>query len=379
MIERPTIASRRTSVTVVFGVAAVAVLLVTLVRRSEKTVNTVALTDRPQPVGVIRTTAASYRAIRSYVGTLEPWNMASIGPQFVSAYVESVEVRPGAVVKKGDVLATLDCRDVHSSAVAVAARARALDAQQQALANQVKRLGELQQHGFVSADDVEQKTAASLAETEQLAAEKAHMSSVSLEVADCVLRAPFDGEITARQADPGAFVRPGASIVAVTDRHTVRFTADVPENDFRAVAPSTHISLHVDSIGVDLDGAITRRTPSADYATRTVHFEVDLPNADHTIPVNVTAVATIEIGDAITTTQVPIRAASVQNGRAAVFVVEGDIAHARTAPIIGERGDTLFVEASALPSGAQVVTEGRTLLADGDHVTSQPERTAVTK
>jgi membrane fusion protein, multidrug efflux system len=379
MTERSTFVSKRTGMTLVFSVAAIAVLLVGLVHRSERDVNSVALADQPQPVSIVRTVAASYRATRTYVGSLEPWNVASVGPQFVSAYVDTVEVRPGAVVKKGDVLATLDCRDVHSSAAAVAARARALDAQQQALASQVKRLGELQQHGFVSADDVEQKTAASLAETEQLAAERAHMSSVSLEVADCVLRAPFDGEITARVIDPGAFVRPGASIIGLTDRHTVRFTADVPENDFRSVEPGTKVSLHVESLGVDLTGTITRRTPSADYSTRTVHFEVDLPNADRSIPVNVTAVATIEVGDTIATTQLPIRAAAVQNGRAFVFVVDGDVAHLRNAPVIGERGDTLFVDVSALPPGAQVVTEGRALLSDNAHVVAQAEHETAAK
>jgi len=37
-------------------------------------------------------------------------------------------------------------------------------------------------------------------------------------VSDCVLRAPFDGEIATRLVDPGAFVRPGTSIVSVIDR-----------------------------------------------------------------------------------------------------------------------------------------------------------------
>jgi membrane fusion protein, multidrug efflux system len=362
------IASQRTGMMIGIGVAGIAVAIVALVRHAEKQVDNVALADHPQSVTTIRTTAATYRPTRTYVGTLEPWNTASIGPQFVAAYVQSVDVRPGAVVKQGDVLAKLDCRDVSSSTAAVAARARALDAQQQALASQVKRLDELEDHGYVSADDVEQKTAASLAETEQLAAEKSHLSSMSLQVADCVLRAPFDGEVTARSVDPGAFVRPGASIIGLTDRHTVRFTADVPENDFRAVAPGTHVELHVDSIGVDLDGTIARRTPSADYSTRTVHFEVDLANADRAIPVNVTGVATIEVGDPAPTTQVPLRAASVQNGRANVFVVDHNIAHARSVPVIGERGDTLFLDPALLPAGTQVVTEGRTLLADGDRV-----------
>jgi membrane fusion protein, multidrug efflux system len=379
MTERSEIPSQRTGLVIAAGVVGVAIVVVTLVRHAERRVNDVALADHPQPVGTVRAVTATYRATRTYVGTLEPWNSASVGPQFVAAYVETVDVRPGAAVKKGDVLATLDCRDVSSSTAAVAARARALDAQQQALANQVKRLDELKSHGYVSADDVEQKTAASLAENEQLAAEKAHLSSMSLEVADCILRAPFDGEVTARSVDPGAFVRPGASIVALTDRHTVRFTADVPENDFRAVAPGTHVALHVDSLGIDLDGTVARRTPSADYTTRTVHFEVDLANADRSIPVNVTGVATIEVGEPAQTTRLPLRAASVKNGSASVFVVENGIAHARTAPVIGERDDTLFVDPKALPPGADVVTEGRTLLADGDRVAAQLEGQPVQK
>jgi membrane fusion protein, multidrug efflux system len=373
------IASQRTSLVIGIGVAAVAVTTVALVRHAEKRVDNVALADHAQPVTTIRTVATTYRPTRTYVGTLEPWNAAYVGPQFVAAYVQTVDVRPGAIVKQGDVLARLDCRDVSSSTAAVAARARALDAQQQALASQVKRLDELKQNGYVSADDVEQKTAASLAETDQLAAEKSHLSSMSLQVADCVLRAPFDGEVTARSVDPGAFVRPGANIVALTDRHIVRFTADVPENDFRAVAPGVHVKLHVDSIGVDLDGTIARRTPSADYSTRTVHFEVDLDNANRAIPVNVTGVAIIEVGDPTPTTQLPLRAASVQNGRATIFIVEHGIAHARTVPVVGERGDALFLDANTLPAGAQVVTEGRTLLADGDRVAPQPEGMSVQK
>ena len=38
---------------------------------------------------------------RMYVGRLDPWIAASVGPQFVSAYVDTVLVRPGAVVKRG--------------------------------------------------------------------------------------------------------------------------------------------------------------------------------------------------------------------------------------------------------------------------------------
>ena len=64
--------------------------------------------------------AGSYQPSRVYVGTLEAWLTASIGPQLVSAYVDTVLVRPGAVVKRGEVLATLDCRDASAASQGVA-------------------------------------------------------------------------------------------------------------------------------------------------------------------------------------------------------------------------------------------------------------------
>src|SRR5213082_3135264 len=48
---------------------------------------------------------------------------ARVGPQYVSAYVGTVLVRPGAVVKRGEVLATLDCRNASAATREIAARA----------------------------------------------------------------------------------------------------------------------------------------------------------------------------------------------------------------------------------------------------------------
>ncbi|MFT3693644.1 MAG: efflux RND transporter periplasmic adaptor subunit [Kofleriaceae bacterium] len=364
---------------VAIGVVAVSLTIVGLVHRADGRRSEVALADAPRPVSAIRATQASFRAQRSYVGTLESWNEANVGPQFIAAYVETVAVRPGAEVKKGQVLATLDCRNARSSSAAVAARARALDAQQQALASQAKRLSELGEHGYVSADDVEQKHAVSVAETEQLSAERAHLSSMALEVEDCVLRAPFDGEVITRSADPGSFVHPGATIVTVSDRSTVRFAADVPENDFDVVASGATVALHIDSIHRDLTGTVKRRTPSADLATRTVHFEVDLENANHELPVNVTGVATLDVGAPIAASQLPVRAAAVQGTRASVYLVDGDVAHAKTVTVLGERGDMLYLDPKALPAGSEVVTEGRSTLGDGEHVAARVEGQLVQK
>jgi RND family efflux transporter MFP subunit len=354
---------------VAIGVAVVSLLGLggLMVVRADGKTNKVALTDAAKPVTVIEAKGTTYRAVRTYVGRLEPWVAASVGPQLVSAYVDTVLVRPGAEVKKGDVLATLDCRNASATSQAVAMQARALEARQKAVASESARIRDLLDGGFVSPNEAEQKAAQSASAQAQLLATQAKLLGTSLEVSDCVLRAPFAGEIATRSVDPGAFVRPGISIVSVVDRTTVRVTADAPEIDFGVVAPGAKVTVHVLSTNEDIGAVIARRAPVADPSTRTVHFELDVADPTRRIPVGTTGEIHIEVGAESPATAIPLAAAIVRGPSASVFVVEGETAHARVVPLQGERAGTLYLEPRLAP-GSRVVTEGRALLNDGDRV-----------
>ncbi len=349
------------------GVLAVLAVGWGLVHRAESQINKVALASAPKPVTAIVASETTYRETQTYIGTLRPWVEANVGPQFVSAYVDTVLVRPGASVKRNEVLATLDCRNTSASSLAVAAEARAIDARQKAIGHESARLNSLLDGGFVSPNEAEQKEAQSASEEAQLASQRAKLTATGLAVSDCVLRAPFEGEISIRSIDPGAFVRPGASIVTIVDRNTVRMTFDVPEAAFDSVAQNTPVSIQVLATGKTIVGTIARRSPAADADTRTVHVEVDLDNANHTIPVNTTGEVKIEVGQPKAAVAVPLVAASITGSKAALFVIDGDVAHKRTFEIQGEEGSNLYLETSLRP-GTRVVTEGRALLTDGDRV-----------
>ena len=352
------------------GVAVVLALGGFMVWRADSKTNKIALSSSAKPVTVIKAKASTFRPSRTYIGTLEPWNQASVGPQLVSAYVDTVLVRPGAVVKRGEIVATLDCRNASAAQQAVASQARAIDARQQALAHEASRTQGLLDGGFVSPNEAEQKTAQSAAELAQLEATKAKLASSVLEVNDCILRAPFDGEIAKRSIDPGAFVRPGMAIVNVVDRNTIRMTADAPELDFDVVAPGTKVKLHVFATNKDVTATVTRRAPAADPLTRTVHFEIDVADPKREIPVGTTGEVRIEVGEPQPATEIPLYAATLRGTKATVYVVEGDVAQAKTLAVKGEGGGQLFLD-TALPAGAQVVTEGRALLENGDKVSAK--------
>ncbi len=356
------------------GIAVVVALGAWLYKRATGQVNDVALTAAPKGVTVVAAAKATYQPSRRYVGTVEPWIQAKVGPQLVSAYVDTVLVRPGAVVKRGEVLATLDCRNASSIEKAVTMQARAVEAQQRASASEAARLSSLDKK-FVSQQDVDQKQADAASKEAQMLGLQAQMVGTSLEVADCVLRAAFDGEIGDRHVDPGAFVRPGSAIATLVDRRTVRITADAPEQDFEAVAPETPVKVHLLAGGADITAKISRRAPSADPGTRTVHFEIDVDDPQRTMPVWTTAEISLDVGQPVAATSIPVIAATVRGTKVNVFVVEGDIAHARVAKLLGERAGVLYVDSKLAP-GSNVVTEGRGQLDDGDHVATAVEHPA---
>jgi RND family efflux transporter MFP subunit len=357
------------------GVLILGVVLLSV--RASHGVNHVPLEAGPRPVTVVPARSAPYRDTRTYVGAVEPWVEASVGPQYISAYVATVLVRPGDTVKRGDVLATLDCSNPNAATRAVEMQARAADARVRAAADEAARLTTMLDGGFVAPNEVEQKSAVSMAEAAQLLESEANVVKTSLDVRDCVLRAPFDGEIGTRSFDPGAFVHPGGAIVSVVDRDTMRVTVDASEKDFGALAPLTMVRITILATGTELSAPISRRAPRADPKTRTIHFEVDVPDPARQYPAGSTAIVHVEVGRAVPATAVPIYAATQDEGKAKLFVVDHDVAHAKTLPVTGEVGGSVYFTLAALPAGSLVVVEGRALLSDGDrvlaHVEAEPD------
>jgi multidrug efflux pump subunit AcrA (membrane-fusion protein) len=147
-------------------------------------------------------------------------------------------------------------------------------------------------------------------------------------------------------------------------------TADAPEVEFEVVTPETKVKIHVFATNKDVMATITRRAPAADPTTRTVHFEIDVPDPKREIPVGTTGEVRIDVGEPIPATQIPIFAATLRGSKASLYVVEGDVARSKTFTVKGEIGGDLYLD-TALAPGARVVTEGRPLLEDGDRVSAK--------
>lgn len=363
----------RVRAVILLGVVVVLAAVVGLYLRAASKTNHVALTQSAKPVSTQVAKAGTFRPARTYIGTSAAWTTARVGPQYVSAYVGTVLVRPGAAVRRGEVLATLDCRNASAATREIAARAKAIEERQTAIQHEAERTREMQQGGFASANELEQLTARSASEKAEAESMRASLVSRGLEVDDCILRAPFAGEVAERFVDPGAYVRPGNPVITVIDRNQVRIIGDAPESDFTVVAPGTPVKIEVEATGARLAATVSRRAPTADDVTRTVHFEIDVPNANHALPAGSTARLTIEVGDKRPATEVPLSAATIRGDKATLFVVDKGVAKRLILPVVGEAGGSVYVDPT-LAAGTPIVVEGRALLDDGDQVEAKESK-----
>ena len=152
----------------------------------------------------------------------------------------------------------------------------------------------------------------------------------------------------------------------------MRVIAEVPEADFDVVGRGIPVRMRALATNKELRANIARVSPAADPSTRTVHVEIDVPDPDRSLPVGTTAELTIDVGEPIAATEIPLVAASMRGAKATVFVVDGQTARKGIYDVKGERGGSLFLD-PALPPGSRVVTEGRALLKDGDRVEAKLE------
>jgi membrane fusion protein (multidrug efflux system) len=106
-----------------------------------------------------------------------------------------------------------------------------------------------------------------------------------------IVRAPFDGVVTARYVDPGTLIPESTSssgtnspIVSLATLAPLRVYAYAPQSLSPFIKDGDPAAITVSEFpGRQFSGTITRHPDALDQNTRTMLVEVDLPNADRSL------------------------------------------------------------------------------------------------
>ncbi len=205
---------------VIIPLAIIAVMVVKLKSNKEITQNKIYEYDKEQAINVQVDTlhVENVNAKYSYSGTFEPNKETKISAE-LQGKINTLLVDVGSVVIKGQTLVLLD-----NSLLKL--QVQTIDVQVEGLEADVKRFIILAKADAIQGVQLEKAELG-------LKSAKVQRAILLEQINKTSIKAPFQGVVTAKLSEEGAFAAPGVPLLQITDITNLKFTVNVPENDLR--------------------------------------------------------------------------------------------------------------------------------------------------
>lgn len=233
-------------------------------------------------------------------GELQPYEVVAVYPK-VTAFVDSISVDRGSVVKSGQLMARLVAPELAAQRAEAQSKLQSAEAQKlEAEAKLASDEGTYQRlktasstPGVVAGNDLELAQKAvegdhARVEATRASAQAAQAALKSITEIEGYLqvRAPFDGVVTERNVHPGALVGPAggsaaqAPLVKVEESNRLRLVVPVPEKYVAGMVNGAKVEFTVPAFpSQTFMGTVARIAHSLDVKTRTMPVELDVKNA----------------------------------------------------------------------------------------------------
>lgn len=320
---------------------------------------------------------------RSYLGRLEAQTRVDLAAR-ITGHILAITKREGDQVRAGELVITLDNRELLERAQAVQSEGLAaqqrLAAARSALETQQAIYGrdeKLYQAGAISKEALERSRTALTSARATAQATEEGIKGIGMQTAAArtqagygQVRAPFSGVVTRRLMEPGDLAVPGKPILTIEQQGACKVLLQVPQEALAGLRPGSRAYLrHAD--GRSLSAAVSRMYPSVGPSLQ-AGLEISLAKPPFDLPSG--ASLTVELAAAPQQGLLVPEQALVRNGTATELrVIKDGKVQLRTVWLLGVSNGVAVVS-DGLTAGEQVAVgqESRLrLLADGVPVTLQ--------
>jgi RND family efflux transporter MFP subunit len=306
------------------------------------------------------------------IGTVTPISSVALKSR-VETTIVSVHFEDGAKVKEGDLLFTLDARQIDAQ-IEQAEGMLAKDRAQLAGAERdLKRYSELIGKGATTQVNVDNaKTQADIL-TGTIQADQSALDNLKVQKSYTLIRAPFAGRISAANVKVGNFVRPAdtAPLATINQMAPVYVSFAIPQRvlgDLRdaMAAGSTTVIATIPNSGRSEDGKVAMVENTVDSTTGMVTVRGIMNNTNETLwpGILVQTKLIVRTEDGVVVPTVAVQRSQTGNF---VFTVKDGVAHVQPVKI-----DRTFQGVSVITSGLSgaedVVVDGQLLLTEGTRV-----------
>lgn len=312
-------------------------------------------TDEARPITAARLADVAIALERSASAEVAALARTAIAAR-LAAEVESIPVEAGERVAAGDVLARLDCADYKDGLEQAQATLEELEARLRLAGIRLERIERLRRENAASADQLDEAEAERSALGANLRAQRTRVAMAQRDVERCTVNAPYDGLITERTGERGAYVQPGTALMELVATDRLELRARLTDRDAASLEATDNAAFRANGERwpVNLVTVVT----SADTATRTREARLAFERKP---PIPGTAGRLYWIAHP---RSIPADLLVRRDGTLGVFVVAEGTARFHGLPnaIEGRPAPT------DLPADTSLAVEGRYGLRDGDRV-----------
>ncbi len=297
-------------------------------------------------------------------GTLKAVHSAVVKAR-VPGELQALRVREGDHVSAGQVIARVEPTEYTERLRQARQQADAARAQLDIAQRQYDNNAALVAQGFISKTALDNSLASLNSAKANLRAAEAGAEVVHKSLADTVLRAPIDGQIAQRLAQPGERVAPEARIVEIVDPSRLELEAPLSPADSVAVRVGQPAQLEIEGVAAPVAAEVVRINPSAQAGSRSVLVYLRVATQPG-LRQGLFARGRLATGQQ-RALAVPLGAVRVDKPGPYVQVLEGDrIVHRAVEP--GARGEVdgePWVAVQGLAEGARVLRASAGALREG--------------
>lgn len=220
----------------------------------------------PTPVAAVPAQAGPMPRYLGGIGSLAAIRQVEISPE-VEGQVTEILFEPGAAVRKGDPLVQLNDAPERADLASYRAQAKLAEAN-------LARTQRLARNDFATQATLDQNQA-------QLEQALAGIARTEAQIAQKLVRAPFDGELGIRNVEFGQQVKPGDNLVTLTDIDRLYVNFTVPEQARAQVQVGQEVEVRVDAYpGRVFKAKLLTIEPQIDTSTRTIRLQAKMDNSE---------------------------------------------------------------------------------------------------
>jgi len=199
-------------------------------------------------------------------------------------FIKSVNVSEGDIVKKGQLLYSIDSTEIDSKKRQASLSVQMYENQYETMNRNYERYKRLYTKGLVSKFEMEQLELGTNNLKNMVKISKLQVKEVENQYRYLTIKAPNDGVIVRKNIKSGEMAIPGMPALVLSDLSSLKINTEISEGELKNIYVGQDAKINIPSMGITTKGKIVAIIPSSNPMTHSFTVKLSFENSANIYP-----------------------------------------------------------------------------------------------